>query len=297
MTSAEPTTSLPDTAPVPARMSAALPPWALVVIAVISVQIGAAIAKQLFEVVGPSGAVFLRTSLSAVILGLVWRPQFHRYDRRIYLNVLLYGVAIALNMLVFYAAIERVPLGVTVTIAFAGPLTLAVLASRKATDLIWIVMAVAGILLISPLANVNIDPLGMGLALLTAVMWGVYIVITKRVSGLIEGNTLLVMAMAVAAVIALPFGGAKAVNVLGDPGLMARALVVALLSATIPFWLEFKAIKSISSGVFGLLVSLEPAVAAIVGFLLLHEELSLEKIIGIGLVTIAAAATARNSGH
>jgi inner membrane transporter RhtA len=105
------------------------------------------------------------------------------------------------------------------------------------------------------------------------------------------------MSMAIAAVVTLPFGGTKGFNVLGDPELMLRALVVALLSAAIPFWLEFKAIKHISAGVFGLLVSLEPAVAAIVGFLMLGQNLSPEKIVGIGLVTVAAIATARKSGH
>jgi inner membrane transporter RhtA len=269
----------------------------MVVVAVISVQIGAAVAKQLFDAVGPSGAVFLRTSLSAVMFWLAWRPRLRYHNQSVYLNVVLYGAVITANMLVFYTAIERVPLGITVTIAFAGPLTLAVIGSRKATDFLWIVLAAVGILLLSPLTNVNIDPLGMALALLTAAMWATYILVTKRVSHLVDGNTLLVLAMALAAIIALPFGGAKAVKVLDNPTLILPALIVALLSAAIPFWLEFRAIKSLSPGVFGLLLSLEPAAAAIIGFLLLHEDLSLQKIIGIGLVTVAAAATARSGSH
>jgi inner membrane transporter RhtA len=224
----------------------------------------------------------------------MWRPRLLGYDARTYFYILLYGAVIVFNMLVFYAAIEFVPLGIAVAVAFAGPLVVAVAGSRKVVDLLWVVLAAAGIVLLSPITDVSINPTGMALALLTAVMWGIYILVTKRVSNLLEGNTLLALSMTVAAVIALPFGGAGAVKVLGDPALMLLGVVVALLSSAIPFWLEFKAMKNLSPRVFGLLVSLEPAAAAVVGFILLHQELSVQKVIGISLVTIAAIATTRS---
>lgn len=267
----------------------------MVVIAVISVQVGAAIAKSLFDAAGTSGVVFLRTALAAVMFLAMWRPALWGHSRRAYGFILLYGTIIAFNMLVFYATINRIPLGIAVAIAFAGPLGIAVLGSRKLVDLVWVVIAAVGIILLSPLTDATLDPLGIGLAMVTAVLWAVYILITKRASHVLEGNTVLALSMGVAALVALPFGITGAVNVFASPSLILTALLAGLLSSAIPFWLEFKALKLLSSRVFGLLVSLEPVAAAVAGYVLLHEDLSPQKIIGIGLVTIAAAATTRSS--
>ncbi|MEP7293285.1 MAG: EamA family transporter, partial [Chloroflexota bacterium] len=252
----------------PSDKPAALPllqPWMLVVVAVVSVQIGAAIAKQLFETIGFGGVVFLRLFLGGLIFVAASRPRLWGYSPRVYAYMGVYGVTIAANMLTFYAAIERIPLGIAVAIAFAGPLLVSVLGSRRAIDFLWIVLAAVGILLLSPITDATLDPLGLAIAAVCGFAWAVYILVTKRVSNLLPGNTMLALAMCIGALVAAPFGAASAVGVLATPALIGLALVVALLSAVIPFWLEFRALKSLAPRTFGLLVSLEPVAAALMG--------------------------------
>jgi inner membrane transporter RhtA len=198
-------------------------------------------------------------------------------------------------MLSFYAAIDRIPLGITVAIAFAGPLGVAVIGSRKPVDLLWVIVAGVGILLLSPFSNTTLDPVGMVLALVSALTWAVYIVLSKRINQLVNGNSALAMAMCVAALVSLPFGIGGAVTILNQPSLILLSLIVALLSSAIPFWLEFRALKTLTPRVFGLLVSLEPVVATIIGFFILHEGLGTREVTGIIMVTIAAVATARSA--
>lgn len=278
-----------------AGLMARIPPWSLVVISIISVQIGAAFAKQLFEVAGTAGVVFIRTFLAAILFSAIWRPRVRGYSRKVYLYMLLYGAVITANMLLFYASISRIPLGVAVAIAFGGPLLVAVLGSRKLMDFVWVVVAAVGIVMLSPLTNVALDSVGVLLALMTAGAWALYIIVTKRVGGLVEGHSMLALSMGVAALVALPFGGAGAAKVLTDPALVVMALFVALMSSAIPFSLEFTALKRLTPRVFGLLASIEPVAAAVIGFIVLHEALGVREVIGIGLVTIAAIATTR--GH
>lgn len=275
--------------------AALIPPWMLVIIAVLSVQIGAATAKGLFDTVGPSGVVFLRTLLSGLMFLAIWRPSLWGYNRQAYVYIILYGISIASMMLSFYAAIDRIPLGITVAIAFAGPLGVAIFSSRRLLDLLWVALAAAGILLLSPITDVKLDPLGMLLALLSALLWAIYILLTKQVNQVVPGSATLALAMGVAALFSLPFGISGAINLLSNPSQIVLALVVALLSSAIPFWLEFRALKSLSPRVFGLLVSLEPVVAVIIGFVILQETLGLRELIGIGLVTMAAVATTRST--
>jgi inner membrane transporter RhtA len=273
----------------------AIPEWALVVAAVISVQIGAAIAKQLFDAIGPAGVVFLRTLLAGVAFWAIWRPGIRGHGKAAYVYVLLYGINISLMMLAFYAAIDRIPLGIAVAIAFAGPLGVAVAGSRRASDLLWVAMAAISILLLSPFTNAELDPLGVLFALLSALLWSAYILLSGRVNRALDGNTALTLSMSVAAMVSLPLGIGTALKVLADPTLLALGLVVALLSSAIPFALEFQALKTMPPRAFGLVVSTEPVVATIIGFVALHEALGLREIIGIILVTIAAVATARSA--
>jgi inner membrane transporter RhtA len=277
------------------RLAALVPAWAYVVIAILSVQTGAAVAEQLFETVGPEGVVFLRTLLAALMFYALWRPKLRGYDRRAYAYAVLYGINIAAMMLTFYAAIARIPLGIAVAIAFAGPLGLAVAGSRRVIDFLWIVLATAGILLLSPFTDTTLDPFGMLMALLSALGWMTYILLSRRVSTVLDTGAALTMGMVVAAAVALPLGSGGAAKVLMNPGLAALALVVALLSSTIPFAFEFHALKQLPPRVFGLLVSLEPVVATIIGFLVLHEKLGLRELAGIAMVTAAAIATARSA--
>lgn len=271
-----------------------LPPWALVVIAILSVQVGAAVAKQLFDAAGTSGVVFLRTLLGGLIFLSLGRPRLRGKSRKELGFVVLYGLNIAVMMLTFYAALNWLPLGVSVAIAFAGPLGLAVFTSRRVSDLLWALLAGAGVLMLSPFTNTELNPIGMVLALLSAVTWATYILLSKYVCHIFEGNDALTVGMLVAAVVALPFGIGGAVRVLADPSLILLTVVVALLSSAIPFGLEFQAIRQLPPRIYGLLVSLEPVVATLVGLVLLGEALGLREVVGILLVTVAAAATARS---
>jgi inner membrane transporter RhtA len=184
-----------------------------------------------------------------------------------------------------------------VAISFAGPLGVAVLGSRRPIDFLWVGLAGLGILLLSPLANTKLDPIGVILSIGSAISWAIYIVLTKRVTHIFPGHVALAYSMGSAALLLLPFGAGSALKVLADPALMLISLVVALLSSAIPFGLEFQALKHVSSRAFGLLVSLEPMVATVIGFVLLGERLELRALIGIVCVTVAAVATARESGH
>ena len=152
-----------------------VPPWALIVIAIVSVQLGAAVAKQLFNTAGPTGVVFLRTFISNLIFMVLFRPALRDFRTRQSGWLVLYGINIAVMMLAFYAAIERIPLGITVAISFAGPLALAVIGSRRRIDLLWAGLAAVGILLLSPIANVTLDPVGVLLSFVSATSWATYI--------------------------------------------------------------------------------------------------------------------------
>jgi inner membrane transporter RhtA len=270
-----------------------VPPWAQVVLAIVSVQLGAVIAKDLFPAIGPSGVVFLRTFLGGILFLLFFRPQVFGHSARIYGWVLLYAICIAANMLIFYSAIDRIPLGITVAIAFLGPLTVSVIGSRRVIDLFWIALAAIGILLLSPITDTSLDPVGVGLAFGCAAAWAGIILVSKRAGALLPGNTMVALAMCAAAFITAPFGAVGSVGVLANGQLIGVALVVAVLSSFIPFWLEFAALQKLSARVVGLLLSLEPATGAILGWILLSESLNNEKIIGIALVSIAAAATTK----
>jgi inner membrane transporter RhtA len=278
-----------------AGLTATLPPWALVAAAVVSVQVGAAVAKQLFDVAGPVGVVFLRTLLAAAIFWVLWRPRLRGHTTRAYALMVLYGINIALMMLSFYASIDRIPLGVAVAIAFAGPLGLAVAGSRRVVDVLWVTMAALGILLLSPITNADLDPLGVVFALGSALLWSAFVLLSGRVNRALDGNTALALSMSVAALVALPAGFNSGIKVLADPALIALAVVVAVLSSAIPFALEFRALKTMPPRAFGLMVSLEPVVAAMIGFLVLREALGWREVAGIVLVTIAAVATARST--
>jgi inner membrane transporter RhtA len=276
-------------------LTGVIPPWLLVVTAIVSVQLGAALAEQLFDTVGPSGVVFLRTLFGAVMFLVLWRPKIRGYQMRDYATILLYGIVISAMMLLFYAAIDRIPLGIAVAIAFAGPLSVAVIGSRRLIDLLWVALAAIGILLLSPLTDASLDPLGLLMAVLSAVSWIAFIVLTKQVGRTFHQNAGLAIGMGVAAVVSLPFGLSGAVKLLTNPSLIALSVVVAVLSSAIPFGLEFRALQQLPSRVYGLLTSIEPVVATIIGFTVLREALGLREVVGILLVTIAAAATARSA--
>ena len=296
-----------------ASLSESLPPSSLLVFGMITVQLGAALAKDLFSSLGPAGVVFLRVGFAALTLLAIWRPWRLRANgvqagqragllagaqRNDYLAVVAFGLILAVMNLTFYAALDRIPLGVTVTIEFIGPLSVAVAGSRRALDLLWVALAVGGILLLAPLGvlgTVPLDPLGLLLALGAGACWAVYILLSARVGKAFPGGTGLSLAMTVGAMALLPVGIAGAGSALLNPRLLLLGAGVGLLSSVIPYSLEMAALRRISTSAFGVLMSLEPAIAALIGWLVLREALEPRAIIALVLVTTAAIGATRMS--
>lgn len=273
----------------------AVPPTVHVVAAIVSAQLGSSLAKFLFASLGPLAAVSLRSVFAALILLLIWRPPFRGRPRADLLAALALGVTLAGLSLSFYSALERIPLGVAMTLEFAGPLGLALVTSRRRLDLLWGVLAVVGILVLSPIGG-TVDPLGAGLALLGGVFWAAYILLSARIGRTIPGGGGLALAMVVTAVVTLPFGLAAGERIAANPQVLVTVLAVALLSSVIPFSLEMEALRRMPVRVFGVLMSLEPAIAALVGLVVLGETLGMREAAAIGLVVVASIGATRTAG-
>jgi len=269
-----------------------VPPTALVFFSIISAQLGAAVAKSLFDSLGPGGTVFLRIAFAALVLFLLVRPKLGGYDRAGYLVAGLFGLALAGMNLSLYLAFDRIPLGVAVTLEFVGPLGVAVAGSRRVLDLLWVVLAAAGILLLAPLGvlgGMDLDPVGVAFALLAGCLWASYILLSARTGSVFPGGTGLVIALCVGTLVLFPFGIAGAGYALLDPKLLLAGFGVAMLSSAIPFSLDLEALRKLPARVFGVLMSLEPAVAALAGLVVLGERLGMRAVAAILFVTIAAA--------
>lgn len=265
-----------------------VPPTGLVLISVGSTQFGAAIAKSLFKELGSTGTVFIRVGFAALVLLLLWRPQIKGYVRADYFLVILFGLALAGMNLCFYLAIERIPLAIAVTLEFIGPLGVAIAGSRRLLDLLWVILAAAGVSLLAPsFGGAMLDPLGVTLALLGSSFWAAYILLSARTGRAFPGGAGLALAMAVAAVVLLPVGVLDGGAALLDPRLLTLGFGVALLSSALPYSLEIEALRRLPTRVFGVLLSLEPAIAAVVGFVILGEELGFRAITAVSLVTVA----------
>ncbi|UCI24902.1 EamA family transporter [Mesorhizobium sp. B2-8-5] len=261
--------------------------------AMLSVQVGAAFAKGLFPVLGPEGTTMLRLAIGALMLAAVLRPWKVLPSRKNLPWLAAYGITVcAMNML-FYAALERIPLGVCVALEFTGPLFVATLGSRRLLDLVWVALAVVGIVLLSPFAGISrgLDPTGVALALAAGACWGLYIIFAQK-AGAELGVRTSAYGMAIAAVLALPFGFNAAQAYLTDPHIMAGAAVVGLFSSALPFYLEMLVLVRMPAKVYGMLVCLEPAGGALTGFLFLHEKLDLLQCAGVAAVIAAAFGTA-----
>jgi len=254
-----------------------------------SVQIGAAIATTLFNDLGPAGAVLLRTGFAAVALVLFWRPRLRGRSTVDLRDAVLFGLVLAGMNFSFYGALDRIPLGIAVTLEFTGPFLVAVVASRRPSDLLWVALAAGGIVLLSPGIHGSLDVTGTLLALLAGAFWATYIVLAARVGQAFSGGQGLSIAMVVATVVLLPSGIVAGGGNLGDLGLLATGLAVALLSSAIPYSLELEALRRLPKGTFGVLMSLEPAVAALVGLIALGQNLSANEVVAIALVVAASA--------
>jgi inner membrane transporter RhtA len=262
--------------------------------AIASVQIGATVARHLFAFLGPAGTVFVRVIFGAGILLAIARPRRPQLDARQWRSIVLFGLIVAGMNLCFYEAIARIPLGVAVTIEFIGPLGVAIVGSRTPIDVAWAAMAAAGVLLLS-FSGGAVTTLGLLFALGAAAGWASYIVISQRVGRLVPGGNGLAFALAIGGLVLLPFGIAGAGGALLNLRNLAIGLVVAILSSAVPFSLEFAALRRLSSQVFGILMSLEPAVGAAAGFLVLGQRLSLRDVVAIGLVMAASVGATRTA--
>ena len=259
-----------------------------VIAGVASTQVGGAIAKTLFDDLGPTGTVVLRTLFAALALALLWRPRIAGHTRRDLVLAAAFGVVLAGMNLSFYEALDRIPLGIAVTIEFAGPLAVAVGGSRRALDLVWVVLAAAGILLLAR-GGGDVNAAGVAFALLAGVFWGAYILLSARVGRVFPGGSGLTLAMAIAALLLLPVGIPGGGSSLLDPGLLAAGAGVALLSSVVPYSLELAALRRLPTRVLGILLSVEPAMAALAGFVILGEGLRPRDAVAIALVATASA--------
>jgi inner membrane transporter RhtA len=272
-----------------------IPPTLLVLVAVSSVQFGAALAKTIFDEAGPAGTVFLRVLFAAIVLMAIWRPALRGRTRADWRLIALFGLSLGGMNLAYYEALERIPLAITVTIEFVGPLGVAVAGSRRPLDLAWVVLAAGGILLLSDFGSADLDPVGVVLALVAGCFWAAYILLSVRVGNAFPGASGLALAMVAASVMLAPVGVADAGGALLTPEVLAVAAGVAILSSAIPYTLEMEALRRMPAGVFGVMMSIEPAVAALAGFIVLDEGLATRELVAILLVVAASAGAARNA--
>jgi inner membrane transporter RhtA len=272
-----------------------VPAPALVITGVLSVQLGAAVAKSLFDDLTPTGVVALRLVFGAIVLGVLFRPRIRNRPRSELRLAVAFGLTLVSMNLCFFQALDRIPLGIAVTLEFVGPLAVALVGSRRSSDFLWVAMAAAGIALLAPGVGGGADAVGVAFALAAGVLWGVYILLGARVGRAFSGPTGLVLAMTVGACVALPLGVASAGSSLLEPALLAAGFGVAILSSAIPWSLELEALRRLPTHVFGVLMSLEPAIGALVGFVVLGERLGVRAITAIALVVIASAGAARNA--
>lgn len=277
-----------------------VPPHVLVLLAILSIQLGAAIAIDLFSTLGPSGAVLARLALSAIILAVLFRPRFDAKILRHHRLLLTYGLTLCLMNWCFYEAIARIPLGLAVSIEFMGPLLVAVFASQRRIDFLWVAIAISGLLILTPDVGTNIDQIGVLFAVAAGIGWGGFVILSKRVSAALPGNGGLVYGMIIASCFILPFAVDKVAPVFTDIELLGYVLMLAVLSTAIPFFFEFSALKKLSAHTYGILITLEPAAAAVIGAVLLGDALGLKGMIAVACVTVAAigaTATAKRSSQ
>lgn len=278
---------------VAARGFGSVPPPALVLAGIVSVQLGASLAKGLFPVAGAAGVVAIRLVFAAVILLLAWRPSL-RMSGRAWLTVGAFGLVLGVMNLSFYEALNRIPLGVVVTIEFLGPLTVALLGSRRWMDGVWALLAAGGVALLTE-GGGRLSWLGVGFALAAATCWGCYIYLTVKVGERTSGGSGLAIAMAIGGLVVAPFGIAGSGSALWQPSVLLAGLGIALLSSVVPYSLELEALRTIPPRLFGVLMSLEPAVGALCGLVVLGQSLGAAQWVAVCLVVLASVGASRTS--
>jgi inner membrane transporter RhtA len=277
------------------RAFGSIPPTALVLLGTFSAQLGSALAKHLFSSVGSFGAVALRLFFASAVLLLFWRPSL-RKDRRTWTVVLAYGIVLGSMNLCFYQSLARIPLGIAVTTEFLGPLVVALAGSRRWLDALWAVLAGGGVLLLTE-GGGKLDLVGVLFALAAGTFWGLYILTGAALGRHTTEGDGLALGMAVAALMTVPFGVADSGTALLRPWLLALGLGVALLSSVVPYSLDLEALRKIPPRVFGILMSLEPAVAALIGLIVLGESLRWSQWVAVLCVVVASIGATRGAGN
>lgn len=264
--------------------------------AIASVQFGSALAATLFARIGPGGTVFLRIAFASLILLAIWHPSLRGRTRGELGQVAVFGLVMAGMNLSFYESLHRIPLGIAVALEFVGPLSVAVAGSRRRSDLLWVVLAAVGIIALTRApAGRSLDGLGIALALLAGGFWGAYILLNPRLGRTFEGSSGLALAMCVGALVLLPIGILDGGVHLLDGESLALGVAVGVLSGAIPYSFEVEALRRIAPPVFGVLMSLEPGMAALAGFLVLGQRLGLRALFGIALVVVASVGASRRA--
>ncbi|WP_175252858.1 threonine/homoserine exporter RhtA [Pseudomonas sp. BMW13] len=272
---------------------ALLVPIALLVVAMTSIQSGASLAKNLFPLVGAEGTTALRLVLGAIILSLVMQPWRARLDLRKCHALLAYGLALGGMNLLFYMSLQSIPLGIAVALEFTGPLALALFSSRRLLDFVWVILAIAGLWLLLPTGATQsaIDPLGAGLALGAGVCWSLYIIFGQK-AGAQHGRHTVALGTWVAALLVLPVGLWHAGGDLFDLDLLPIALGVAVMSSALPYSLEMIALTRMPARTFSVLMTLEPAIAALCGLIFLGEKLLWGQWLAVAAIIIASTGAA-----
>lgn len=271
-------------------------PIGLLLAAMASVQVGASIAKTLFPVVGPVGMVSLRIGLGTVILCMVQRPWRARISAETWRPLAVYGVSLGVMNLLYYLALERVPLGIAVAFEFVGPLTVAVLSSRRVVDFCWILLAATGLVVLLPVGHLGAgtDPLGALFALAAGGCWGLYIVYGQK-AGADHGAQTVALGSVISAVLIVPIGVFDQGAALLSEAVLLPALAVAILSTVLPYSLEMVALTRLPARTFGVLMSIEPAFGALIGYVHLHEWLTVAQWTAIGLIILASIGAAASA--
>lgn len=275
----------------PVRRGSRVPPHLLVVGSITSVQVGAAWATTIFDSVGASGACLLRLASASAVMLAVTRPNLGSLSRRQALTACALGLILAGMNLTFYGAISRIPLGTAVTIEFIGPLLVALLGSRHRRDLLWAALAAVGIVALCNGIAHGTDSAGLILAAIAGLLWAAYILLQAQLGKAFSDSSGLAVAMTVAAFVALPFGVHAGAGNLLVPATLGIGVAVGMLSSAIPYSLELKALRSLSTATFGVLMSLEPAAAAIAGAVVIGQAITPRDALGIGLVCAASLGT------
>lgn len=289
-------TSLALKHPVLAARIGTLWPYAAVIAAILSFALGTTVAKSLFPLIGAESAVTLRVVLSALVMAVIFRPwRAKRTGAHLWLTV-LFGLVLGAMNLTFYLSLRTLPIGIALGIEFIGPLTVALLGARRLSHVAWVGLAGLGLVLLLPLTGQAIDPVGAGFAALAAVFWALYIVLGKKLSNFDPGRSL-ALGMAAAILVVAPVGlGQMDWALVLTPTVLGLALLVAILSSALPYSLEMAALKHLPRRTFGVMLSLDPAVGALAGLLILGEQLGGLQWLAIGCIvaaSVGAAATSR----